>query len=163
MPHWKGSSWTRLKYKEAKAQTRTKLLWSIQRWRVRELSCSSGKLVAAKNKIWIWQTIVLFDFELTFPNARTRQIKDVAKLESWEKTDQGLVMSSPYSLRTRQCNATWGIDSLRTSVKVTWCWYINTRLSSSGSRWRLIVALIDSFIWMKACFLKKNNQVLGYT
>ena len=155
MPHWKGSSWTRLKYKEAKAQTRTKRLWSIQRWRVRELFVLQESLLLQKNKRWIWQIIVLFDFGLTFPNARTRQIKDVAKEESWEKTDQGLVMLSPYSLRTRQCNATWGIDSLSTSVKVTWCWYINTRLSSSGTRWRLIVALIESFIWMKAYFLKQ--------
>ena len=159
MPRWKGSSWTRLKYKEAKAQTRTKLLWSIQRWRVRELFCSSGKLVAAKKQEMNLTDNRFVWFELTFPNARTRQIKDVARLESWEKTDQGLVMSSPYSLRTRQCNATWGIDSLSTSVKVTWCWYINTRLSSSGSRWRLIVALIESFIWMNAYFLKQSVKM----
>ena len=59
--------------------------------------------------------------KITLANAEQRHNIEVSKLDSCEKTAHGLSKFRPNSLRTKQCRAICGIDSLKTSLKVTWC------------------------------------------
>ena len=60
------------------------------------------------------------------------EINDVTKLNNCDDAVKNEVVLRPNSDKTKQCRATWGIDSLNTSINVTLWWNMTTFLGSGG-------------------------------
>ena len=109
-------------------------------------------------KINNWNTVLIYQIS-TFPKTRQIEIKDVTKLSNWDDTDQNEVVLRPNCDRTKQCSATWGIDSLNTSMNSILCWKMATYLDSLGMSLPLQTAFIEHTKLFKAYFLKLRIKI----